>query len=147
MWIITDQGFVSIVAHDTKPDFVRARARRHEHLVDTFDLFDGDVIDLGPDAPDYRFHADVPRHKAAYAIADAVMDLHYTSHVKEHVARSDDVFYKAMLACWSALHRLQDTPTPASERRTLDAERDTVRRYFEQATPATTYNPDRRDTP
>lgn len=110
MWIITANGFVSLVEHTTKPDHIRARARRIEHLQDTFDLQDGDIIDLGPDCPDYRFHADIPRDYVAHKLYEAVQDLTYTSHVKESVARDDDVFYGAMLGCWRELHRLQDPP-------------------------------------
>ena len=110
MWIITREGFVSLVQHDTDPERVRARARRREHLADTFDLNDADIIDLGPNAPDYRWHADVPKLNVAQAMYDAVMELDYTSHVKEEVARDDAVMYSAMLGCWRELYKLQDPP-------------------------------------
>jgi hypothetical protein len=112
MWLITKTGFVSLVQHDTDSSKIRARARRREHLADTFDLFDADIIDLGPDAPDYRWHADVPRSHVAQAMYDSVMDLDYTSHVKEAVAGDDDVMYTAMLGCWRALYQLQDQAAP-----------------------------------
>jgi hypothetical protein len=110
MWIITRDGFVSLVAHDTDPDKIRVRARRLEHLTDTFDLMDADVIDLGPNCPAYRWHANLPRLNVASKLYDAVIDLDYTSHVKENVAGSDDVMYSAMLGCWRELYKLQDPP-------------------------------------
>ena len=100
MWTITTSGFVSLVEHDEDPDFIRARARRIEHLQDTFDLQDGDIIDLGPDCPDYRFHANIPRLNVAQKLHDAVMDLHVQSHVKEAVAGNDEAMYSAMMGCW-----------------------------------------------
>ena len=107
MWIITSDGFVSLVAHETKPDYIRARARRFEHLQETFDLSDGDITDFGENASDYRFHADIPKPHVAQKLYDAIMDLSYSSHVKENVAGNDAVFYSAMLGCWRELHRLQ----------------------------------------
>lgn len=110
MWIITRDGFVSLVEHATDHSKLRARARRVEHLQETFDLRDGDIIDLGPNAPDYRWHADIPKLNAAQAIYDAVMAIDYESHVKEEVAGDDRVMYSAMLGCWRELYKLQDPP-------------------------------------
>jgi hypothetical protein len=120
MWIITRDGFVSLVEHNTDPNLIRVRARRSEHLQETFDLQDGDIIDLGENAPDYRWHADIPRANVAQKMHDAVMELDYTSHVKEEVAGDDNQMYQAMLACWTALHRLQDPPRPERDWWTYD---------------------------
>jgi hypothetical protein len=115
MWIIGPGGFTSLVQDNANPDFLRARARRREHLLDSFPfLQDGDLVDLGPDAPDYRWHCSVPRVQAAQAIYDAVLnDVTYESHVKEAVAGDDPVFYQALLSCWTALRRLQEPDRPA----------------------------------
>lgn len=107
MWIITKSGFVSLVQHNEKPDLIRARARRRDHLVDTFGLTDDEVIDLGEDAPDYRWHADVSRVDVQEAMVDMIDELDYASHVKEEVAGEDDAFYSVLLRCWSALMTLQ----------------------------------------
>jgi len=115
MWCISAKGFVSLVEHNEDPELIRARARRREHLTDTFDLLDSDVIDFGPNAPDYQFHADVPRTIVAQAMHDAVMNLSYSSHVKEEVSGPDNVMYRAMLDCWTALMRLQRPPKLADD--------------------------------
>ena len=115
MWIFTRDGFVSLVQHDDNPDIIRARGRRKEHLVDTFDLADQDVLDYGADAPDYRWHADIPRLKVAAAVTDALMDLDYTSHVKEEVSGPDNQMHAAMMRCWSALLTLQYPDRPAAD--------------------------------
>lgn len=115
MWIISKTGFVSLVEHATDPDMLRARARRAEHLTGTFPIHPDEVIDLGAACPDYRYHANVDRAAAAAVIANAVLDIDYSSHVKEEVSGADDVMYSAMLSCWTALHRLQDPPSPAAD--------------------------------
>ena len=110
MWIISRTGLVSLVEHADNPDNLRARARRKEHLVDTFDLNDSDVIDLGENCPDYRWHADIPRQNAAAALVDALMDIDYSSHVKESVSGPDNEMYRAMMSAWAAFNRLQARP-------------------------------------
>lgn len=110
MWIITQNGFVSLVAHETDPNVVRARARRKEHLVDTFDISPDAVIDLAQTGRyyDYRWHADIDARVAAVAMFEAVRDIEYTSHVKENVSMGDPDMYTAMLRCWSALNEIQN---------------------------------------
>lgn len=117
MWIIAHDGFVSLVQHRTDPTLIRARARRREHLADTFDVVDpADIIDLGVNAPDYRWAVNLPRATVAQVIHDAVMDIDYVSHVKEEVAGKDDLMYSAMLRCWSALMTLQrPEPLPRAD--------------------------------
>ena len=106
MWIIGKAGFISVVEHDSDINLVRVRARRREHLARWFPRYD--IIDLGPDANDYRWHANVERPEAAYAVAEALLEIDYDSHVKESVAGDDRAMYRAMLDCWQALHRLQE---------------------------------------
>jgi hypothetical protein len=109
MWIIHKDGFVSLVQHDDDATLIRARARRARHLRDTFGAH-VEIIDLGTDAPDYRYHANVPRVDVIDVMTEAILDLDYTSHVKEEVAGKDTEFYEAMMQCWSALYTLQSEP-------------------------------------
>jgi len=108
MWVIGTDGFVSLVAHRDSADMVRARARRRDHLVDTFGLSDDEVEDLGENCSDYRWHADISRDRAAEALAKMVYRIDYTSHVKEEVSKGDNLMYRAMMKCWRALRPLQD---------------------------------------
>ncbi len=110
MWIISDKGFVSLVQHDTDPELIRARARRKAHLLDTFDLTEDEIIDYGPNPPDYRWHANVPREDVAEAISDSIMNMSYTSHVKESVSGNDRQMYRAMMSTWNAFYELQRPP-------------------------------------
>lgn len=116
MWIVTKTGFVSLVAHKSRGDMVRARARRREHLTDTFGEDDIEVIDLGPNAPDYRWHADVDVSLAADAIARAVETIDYDSHAKEAMSGDDRTMYRALLKVWSDLYVLQDSDADDDER-------------------------------
>ena len=122
MWLITKHGFISVVAHDTNPDLVRVRARDGSTWNSWFDMTANEVIEM-PDA-DYRWHADVHRLKLMMVMADAISDLDYTSHVKESVAGDDRAMYRAMLDCWSALHRLQEPATGSRTGRTPSTDLD-----------------------
>jgi hypothetical protein len=113
MWIISKTGFVSLVQHNTDDTLLRARARRSEHLTDTFP--ECEVIDLGINCPDYRWHTDIARQDAIDHVIASLESIDYPSHVKEEVTGgtgkdADHVFYRAMLDCWTALARLQDRP-------------------------------------
>lgn len=119
MWIVTKGGgFVSLVQHAEDANYLRARARRREHLADTFDLEPHELIDFGTNAADYRWHANVERGRAAVAVFDAVHAVDYESHCKEEFAPlGDPVFYGALMDCWTALYRLQDPTHPRWTRR------------------------------
>lgn len=107
MWIMSRSGFVSLVQHRDDPSLIRARARRLEHLTKTFDLTSLDVEDLGEEAPDYRWHADVSREKVIESLMAEVNDIDYESHAKEEMAGDDDVYYASLLRTWSAMLPLQ----------------------------------------
>lgn len=108
MWIVTKTGFLSVVQHDQDPGMLRVRARRRDHLAGC--VADDLVLDLGPNCPDYRWHADVDRGCFAAWISEQVYDLDYTSHVKESVAGQDGAMYNAMIGAWLAFNALQPRP-------------------------------------
>jgi hypothetical protein len=117
MWIISKGSFVSLVQHQDDSTKLRARARTRAHLIKIFP--DATIEDLGVNAPDYRWHANVDRADAAAKVAQTVMDVDYTSHVKEavtggHGPGADHQFYSAMMQCWRALNTLQDRGRPAA---------------------------------
>jgi hypothetical protein len=118
MWIISKNGFVSLVQHNADSTKLRARARRREHLAATFP--DTDIEDLGVNAPDYRWHCDVDRAAAASLMAQTVMDIDYTSHVKEAVTQGDHDFYSSMMGAWRELNRMQDRGIPKRNYRGYD---------------------------
>lgn len=107
MWIITKRGFVSLVQHNEYDDYLRARARRREHLVDTFCLEAHEVIDYGPDVADYRWHANVPRYRVVEAMLDAMAEIDYDTDAKGNMAGGDDGMHQVLLKVWSDLLALQ----------------------------------------
>ena len=113
MWIISRDGFISIVQHKDDPSKFRVRARRIEHLTRTFDITEDDVIDFGPDASDYRYHVDIDREAVAEELLFSLNDIDYESHAKEAMAGDDREMYQALMGCWRNLLGLQREKVPA----------------------------------
>jgi hypothetical protein len=107
MWVFTKHGFLSAVQHDQDRARMRVRARRREHLDNAFP--DYDILDMqeAEGQHDYRWHLDISRGEWIDYLADAAMDVDYTSHVKEAISGDDAEMYRAMMKVWSAMYELQ----------------------------------------
>ena len=106
MWLLTTQGFYSVVAHRDDPDKLLVRARTR-----------GDIEALREQIPtlepfedrsaDYRHRAVVTRAEWLVALAQLVTELDYDnfkSAVAEHQGAERAALYGAV---WSELRRLQ----------------------------------------
>lgn len=109
MWIHTVNGFVSIVKHNQIPNCLLVRGRVKADLEAV--LGEGYEITVEPGS-DYTYRAIVDAEDVAVIIADAILDIDYTSHFKdvtikrapkvEHGSRS-----RALYAIWNAMSDLQ----------------------------------------
>lgn len=120
MWIMSTDGFVSMVRHNKIPDTMLVRARVKADLEKTFPGYDIETH-IGAD---YLYRALVPVDVAAAVIAEQVKNLDYTSHAKDEMikrAPKADVGSRstALYATWNAFAQLQPyapyakTPRPA----------------------------------
>lgn len=74
MWIHTDQGFVSVVAHDYRPDDLLVRARARSDL----EALVPDGTEIWRDAmADYAWRAVVPRSEFGAVMAAAIEGIGY----------------------------------------------------------------------
>lgn len=115
MWVFTKDGFLSAVQHDDDRSRMRIRARKREHLDNAFP--DYEILDMreDDDQHDYRWHLDIARGEWVDYLMDAAMDIDYTSHVKEAIAKNDQEFYRVLLRVWSVMHELQEGKQPVDE--------------------------------
>jgi len=107
MWLVTTEGFVSIVQDHEDPTVLQVRARVPEDISANFP---GAEVFIAPGA-DYRYRARVPRKDVAEALADAVTKLAYTSHFKDVAlerSSANSARYSAYYDTWSAMARMQD---------------------------------------
>ena len=108
MWVITRDGFISVVRHRDIEGAMLVRARRREDLERPFGHL-GLVEEDG--AADYRFRMVVPVEDLESFLVSSVEEIDYDTHAKEAMAGGDTQRYRAYLTVWSALYRLQDNTT------------------------------------
>ncbi len=105
MWVFLNNAFVSIVAHDTKPDVLLVRGR----VKGDVERFMGEY--MPPDAKvkrtplaDYLYRVEVSRYDVSAAIAQAAGDIDYPNF-KDSVP--DAARHVAYSSVWSIMYRYQ----------------------------------------
>ena len=114
MWILSEHGFVSLVADRDDPNKLQVRARIAD---DIQALLPGAEVQTTTPA-DYRYRAVVDKLVVADRLGDLVLAIGYTSHVKETIAASAPPHpgrLTALYKCWNALANLQDVPPCARD--------------------------------
>lgn len=111
MWLFLNDAFLSVVAHNTRPDHLLVRSR-----------FADDITTVFPDAEvthepmfDYPYRAVLSREDVATAVADELMTLRYPNF-KNSVR--DRKRHDTYFSVWSTMRRAQreaeeDTARPA----------------------------------
>ena len=124
MWILMDTGFLSIVQHNKNKNRLLVRARVEGDIKEFArlykELFNKKLkIDEVVEA-DYRWRTTAERGKVAELLMTKIMELDYTSHVKDvaikrsapNTARS-----AAYYATWDAMNMMQEAEHPFMQRR------------------------------
>ena len=73
MWIFTQKGFLSVVAHNTKPDILIVRSRFKGHIEKIFGAV-GVLEDCGSD---YRYRVELSQREVSKTIAKMVSEIKY----------------------------------------------------------------------
>lgn len=104
MWIHTDTAFVSIVAHDSKPDTVLVRARTRRDL-EAFGVPDASIwADL---EADYVWRSERTRAWLAQKLTEHAVSMDYTN-VKSAVTQSvGEARHRVLLRCWEQLRDIE----------------------------------------
>lgn len=108
MWLITANGFISIVQDRKDKSQCWIRARVKEDIIQHFPNYaDKVVTKIGAD---YIYRLIVPKEVAALVMWNQVMDVDYDSHAKEVMNRRSHPNRDRMssyYACWTALAKMQ----------------------------------------
>jgi hypothetical protein len=108
MWIFGNGiGFLSIVEDDHDTDQLCVRARNVEHLKAAFPTFEENIIET-PEG-DYRWRISIDRSVVMDLMVELIQDIVYKTNVKGTVAGDDKKLSSAMMSCWSAMCRYQDS--------------------------------------
>jgi len=73
MWIGHNKGWLSIVAHRDKPEYLLVRARKPEHITEIWK--NADVYEN--ENADYYYRADILRQEVARIIGYTIVDINY----------------------------------------------------------------------
>lgn len=116
MWLMTNQGFLSIVQPEARdlrefnvsmPDVLMVRARAAGHIEAAFPNLTVEVF-VEP-TRDYLYRAFIPRAAVVKAVAEQVAQLDYPNF-KNSV--EDDPLHNAYARVWTVMHNYQTQQAP-----------------------------------
>ena len=102
MWVFTTAGFVSAVAHRTKPDSLMVRARA-KYALDELAHHSGTTIEDTPTV-DYPFRITVTRELFGKWVAAVVRDIDYDNFKDAAHDLGDARYDRALMQVWSAMY-------------------------------------------
>ncbi len=102
MWIFLNDAFLSVVAHNDKPDHLHVRGRLAGDIERTFPGAEVTVTR----AADYRYRADVPRTEVARVLSERTEAIDYPNF-KNSIAAGDGVRKRACNGVWEVMWRAQ----------------------------------------
>lgn len=107
MWLFTQEGFISAVAHRDKPDVLLVRARDKQSLK-SLSEFTGQKITTTKKA-DYLYRVEVIRPAFAEWLDSQVDDIDYDNYKNRvHQTRGDE-FAAPLHEVWSTMLQVEDT--------------------------------------
>jgi len=102
MWIFTNTGFLSVVAHRDKKDTLLVRGRRSGEIESIFPK--ANVYEM--DNADYYYRSEIKRDEVARVMANQVQDIGY-DNFKSSV--SDNKRHDVYMDIWSIMHAYQSS--------------------------------------
>ncbi len=104
MWIMTKDGFFSVVRHKDDPTKMMVRVRVREDLVKAFG--NEDIVE--DDKADYRFRKAVGTFDVMVYMSQSVENIDYTTNVKGTIDQGDSDRHRALYETWDAWYTLQE---------------------------------------
>ena len=122
MWMMTKQGFISVVrCHAPNEHQVAVRARRRDHLVAILDLVDFDHVGQETDGTDYRFRVFFTNEELGVvmmAVASAIDYGNFKGAVDGCYGPTDD-YANSLHQVWSVMSTMQPHGPYGSKRGTF----------------------------
>ena len=101
MWIFTTKGFLSVVQHNSSPEYFQVKSRIRDPLEELWPDCEIQVIDWA----DYRFRINIRKDEAIPVIAKEIEQVLYTSFKDE--CREDEDYHHALTRVWSTMYNFQ----------------------------------------
>jgi len=114
MWIFSQKGFLSVVAHNTKPDILTVRSRFKGHIEKIF----GGICVLEDAGRDYRYRAELPKKEVSKAIARLVSEICY-DNFKGSLNMSEEDYLNCCIDVYNSVLMNSETNSLAIENEDL----------------------------
>ena len=102
MWVFTQTGMVSVVAHRDDADVMLVRARTRDHLESFLGAADAEITQM-PSA-DYEFRTQISRGQFAELLAAQAMKVDYPNFKGRCDRLPDTKYASALHRIWSVVH-------------------------------------------
>ena len=110
MWLFTSEGFVSVVAHNEKPDTLLVRARDEDSLLSLVEAT-GATLRHTPNN-DYPYRIEALREAFSAWLAEQASNISYSNYKSEMWSQRPE-FGDALHDVWVAMHQV--TPNRVTE--------------------------------
>jgi len=107
MWLFTSEGFISVVAHNEKPDTLLVRARDEGSLLSLVEAT-GATLRHTP-SNDYPVRIEVLRTAYSSWVAEEISRLDYTNYKAQMwtMRRGETSWENALHSVWAAMHAVE----------------------------------------
>ena len=113
MWLFTSEGFISVVAHNEKPDTLLVRARDEGSLLSLVKATGATLRHSY--TSDYPFRIEVSKEEYSAWVAGQISHLDYGNY-KAHMWSARPEFSDALHQVWSAMHSVEAPSVSESDR-------------------------------
>ena len=114
MWLFTETGFLSAVAHFEDPEVLVVRAREETSLRRLSVAAETAIV--ATPANDYPFRIHVGRDVFAEWLLEQVSSLNYTNYKSHMVQTRGHEFTEALHAVWAAMHAIESPRVTQEDR-------------------------------
>ena len=114
MFLFTETGLLSVVAHFDNPDVLVVRARDEISLKEPSEA--AEVLIVATPANDYPYRIHVGRDVFAEWLLEQVSSLNYTNYKSHMVQTRGHEFTEALHAVWAAMHAIESPRVTQEDR-------------------------------
>jgi len=101
MWVFTNKGFLSIVQHNSMPDYFQVKSRVIDPLEILWPDHEIEVIDWA----DYRFRITIEKLEVLPVLLEVMASVDYTSFKDE--CRDEHDYHEVLCRIWSQMYNYQ----------------------------------------